>query len=722
MASQTLQRLYASAVLATCLVLGACGGGSGDKQLDDGSTDPNTFSLPKIVVVSVAPYMSIEQALADDDNIDWQSDTIRANAITLAYVAQELRQHLSLLGLAVSVLTPAEASGEGEIVLAILGDTTAQSVLGASDIDFTSLGQKGYAIEPADGDIYVAANTRIGVLYGVYRLLEHIGFAWYDADSVFVPEHATGDIVWRSILELPHVELRGFWIYGDSLLTESYAVWLARNRFNVAARIAPHLRAKLGIREWGGGHHLLQQEFSVPGLFEQHPEWFAVVNGIRRPVASSGTYFNPALGNEDAANFFADRMIARLNGGDLSDVDILNIWPSDTRANLFDQSPAALAIGNETDNLLYFYSVVARRLREAYAAGQLSRLVTVGGISYYLTWNPPTDPSLIADLEDTNYLHVFYLNERSWAGRIDDDLDNRDANRTIMDDLSSWRSIANLDYGLVEYYNYSVYAAVALSDFMYLSENHRLLTSNRRGLFAYMHPLASNPGPRRLTNALLAKLGWKDAMASADAGAGEQVINQFFERRYGEYALEWRQIYELMATSVDNAREIFGPNSLYWLLFQELIWAGPSYSPAETVAFVYEFRTGNVQDLPELPKGFSEQLYRSNFRGLDDSIRLQEAAAVRWQALLSLSIDPAIRERVESDAAWFASTNSRYRLMAATSDFLIAQIGQSDLTASRSQMRAEIEFLESAAVTQDTISPVNQRSFLNLHRLLADSN
>ena len=65
---------------------------------------------------------------------------------------------------------------------------------------------------------------------------------------------------------------------------------------------------------------------------------------------------------------------------------------------------------------------------------------------------------------------------------------------------------ADLDSGIVEYYNYSVYAAVALSDYESIVDNFEILDVDDRSLFAYMHPLLENPGPRRLTNELIAKL------------------------------------------------------------------------------------------------------------------------------------------------------------------------------------------------------------------------
>ena len=126
---------------------------------------------------------------------------------------------------------------------------------------------------------------------------------------------------------------------------------------------------------------------------------------------------------------------------------------------------------------------------------------------------------------------------------------------------------------------------------------------------------------------------------------------------------------------------------------------------------------GGVQDLPAR---FSRATtLRESFRGLDESIQLQVAAGAKWRAVVAGPMAGEVRARMESDVAWFMATTSRYRLMAATCDFVIARENQLDLNEPRARMAQEIAFLQSTGVTQDTISPVDQRSFLNHHRALA---
>lgn len=688
--------------------------------------DPTAFPLPRRIVVPVAPYNSIEDALQHEQTIDWLRDKSSAQAITLAYAATELRDHLAHAGVAMSLSVSDDAPTDSAIVLSVVDRGGADRPAGPDgpQVAYDSLGDQGYAITPWRGRIYITAADRVGILNGVYGYLDQLGFAWYDPYDSHTPSPSSlvGSISWRTVREVPRIKLRGFWIYGDAQIPDEFAVWLARNRLNVGGRAKPSLHQKLGLKGWGGGHDLLQQEFSRPGLFVEHPEWFALVKGVRRPIAAdSGTYFNPNFSSADAAGFFANRMISRLESGDLNDIDILNVWPSDDRFNSFDQSAEALTIGNETDNLLSFYANVGAKFRAAYADGRLSRPVTLAGISYFLTMRPPTNRAVIRELERSDYLHLFYLIERDWSGRIDTDLADRDANRTIIQDLSAWQSAAAFNYGIVEYHNLSTYAGLGLSDFPYFAENFQLLTRNRSALYAWMHPLLKNPGPRRLTNRLLSKLAWVDADADAVAGlppdAGKTLVQEYFDRRYGAHAAEWRAIHELMSQSVENAKEMFGTNSLLWILFQEHFWAVPPYTLAQAAGFIPMFRGGGVQ---ELPGAFSDvKSVRATFRGLDESIQLQEQAARRWTAVLDDSLPPVVRRNMESDVAWFTATASRYRLMAATSDYVVAKQNQLDLSESRNRIAREAALLLESPVLTDTISPVDQRSFLNLHLSLA---
>lgn len=669
--------------------------------------------MPRKIVVSVDPYISVEAALADAPNIDWDRDGTRATAITFAFAASELRDHLAMVGINASIeATP--APGAAPAIVIALGPQAA-----VRGVDYPALGDEGYAITPHSGSVFVTANGRVGALYGVYRLLESLGFAWHDPYETLRPDATViaGPVDWPTLHEAPRIGLRGFWVYGVQAVPDEYAIWLARNRLNLCAPARADLHRLLGLRGWAGEHDLLQEAFSRPGLFEEHPEWFALIDGTRRRIESTGNYYNPAFGNADAAMYFGDWLVERLARPEFAGVDVVNVWPTDDRFNRFDRSPEAAAIGNETDNLLQFYGGVARRLREATHAGILARPVTLAGISYFLTMQPPTNSTVTAALAGTNYVHVFYPIERSWSGRIDDPAADRDANLRLVATLAAWQDRAPLAFGVVEYHNLSSFAGVGVTDEIHFADNFELLTAGRSGLIASMHPLLRNPGPRRLTNMLLAHATWRTAGSAASTAPDpnlEEAIARYFSVRYGAAAAEWRAIHETMARSADNAREMFGTNSLYWLLHQDLIWSPPFYAPEEVAPLIARYRRGGIQ---ELAARFSlATTERAQFRGLDESLRMQAESRVAWERVLSRPLSSSIRARMLADVEWFEATASRYRLMAATADYMVQVGGAVDPSEARGRMSREIDFLQTSPTTADTLSPVNQREFLDLHR------
>jgi hypothetical protein len=678
------------------------------------------FALPASVVVSVAPYASLDAALADEASVDW-NDATRARAITLAFAAREIRDHLIQAG----IDAPLEAQPrQGSSAILVLTRDQLPA-LAASGIEVPPLppsaGDEAFVIATRRNNLYIIGESRAGALHGVYRWLESLGYAWDDPYETFVPDRATllARREWPRIESAPAIGLRGYWVYGRAL-PDSFALWMARNRFNVSAPVqSPGVQRKLSLKGWAGEHNLLQEEFSRPGLFEEHPDWFALIGGIRRPVEPTGIYFNPAFGNDAAADYFAGRMIERLRNGDLANVDVLNVWPTDDRFNRFDQSPAALEIGNETDNLLKFYGILARRLREAHDAGTLPRRVTLAGISYYLTMTPPTNPQGVAALDGADYLHLFYPITRSWNGPFGASLDGSEANRRIAEDLAAWRQVAPLRFGMVEYHNQSIYGAVALTDHLHLAGSHGFLTADSNALYAYMHPLDRNPGPRRLTNYLQSRLAWRETTgprALERAALSDALTQEYFTRRYGALASDLRRVYELMAQSTENAQEMFGSNSLHMVLFQDLIWSPAFYPESEMVAAIPQYRAGGAQTLPAAFAGRTVE--QANFRGLDSSLALQAEALQIWTRARETAA-PAVSARLEADIAWFTSTASRYRLLAATCDYMVARHAGGDFAPARERMAAEIALLEGLAANGETISPVNQYQFLELHRTRA---
>jgi hypothetical protein len=348
----------------------------------------------------------------------------------------------------------------------------------------------------------------------------------------------------------------------------------------------------------------------------------------------------------------------------------------------------------------------------------LTRDVTIAGLSYYLTMQPPTNAAVIASLESADYLHAFYPIDRSWSEPIDSGDLTSSANQAIVDSLAGWRSWTQLEYGVVDYHNMSAYAAVALDDLQHFAANFEHFTQGRPGLYAYMHPIERNPGPRRLTNALLAELPWRNRRSILENS--EHVTRQYFARRYGSYHAAWREVTTLMSQSVSNAKEMFGDDSLYTVLFHHVFWKPPLFDQARVPELIERFRLGQAQVLPSASTSSGGSVKRATFLGLNDSLRLHEQAKAQWTQILAEPLRPDIRRRMLDDVEWFEATASRYRLMAATCDYVVARLFNLAMEDPRERIDAETQFLATTPVTADTLSPITQRHFLRFHRELAE--
>ncbi|MEW6283139.1 MAG: hypothetical protein AB1758_31295, partial [Candidatus Eremiobacterota bacterium] len=247
-----------------------------------------------------------------------------------------------------------------------------------------------------------------------------------------------------------------------------------------------------------------------------------------------------------------------------------------------------------------------------------------------------------------------------------------------------------------------------------LRDNYDFFVDGRAGLYAYMHPLLRNPGPRRLTNALLSRLAWVNAGGGL-AEDPDQVVADYFSRRYGAQAAAWREVYGLISRSSQNAQQLYAHNSLTFCLFQQHFWAVPFYTPNEVAALLPLYRQGGTQDLPARWAGRGQQTERATFPGLDASLALQDRAALAYASAIR-EAPPEVRARMEQDVAWFEALRSRTRLMAASCDLFLARVNGDDPAGPITRCQAEIAILEGSTLLNDTISPTQQSAFLRLHR------
>jgi hypothetical protein len=188
--------------------------------------------------------------------------------------AEELQTFLQeISGARLPIVSDREPLREQEI---ILGNNAHLQKL-ATKVDFEALGPEGYVIRTVGDRLVIAGGNLRGNMYGVYGLLEdHLGCRWFAPGVSRTPKHkrlAVGPIDDRQV---PVLEYREPFTYdcfdGD---------WCARNRVNSSSG---RLDAKHGGKvRFGSGFfvHTFNRLVPPEKYFDEHPEYFSLINGKR---------------------------------------------------------------------------------------------------------------------------------------------------------------------------------------------------------------------------------------------------------------------------------------------------------------------------------------------------------------------------------------------------------------------------------------------------------
>lgn len=199
-----------------------------------------------------------------------------------------------------------------------------------------------FRVKVASGEIVLTAAVPRGLLYGAYGLLERLGCRWVHPFQEIVPPADSLNLPDGEYTETPHIEHRGlalYGLYGETVeLGRALIDWMAKNRLNllltswdrpdptntqtmfwreVADELLPELKRR-GILLEMSEHST--HVFMPRSLFNDHPDWFALTNGERRP--GQMCYSNP-----DAVEHYG-RELAKF-AAEHPEIDILGAWPLD---------------------------------------------------------------------------------------------------------------------------------------------------------------------------------------------------------------------------------------------------------------------------------------------------------------------------------------------------------------------------------------------------------
>ncbi len=159
----------------------------------------------------------------------------------------------------------------------LLGDSSPLRSLKTA-INFKSLGDEGFAIRTVGPHIVIAGGRLRGTMYGMYTFLEDVlGCRWYSTYVSKIPHKPSLTIKPLNIVQVPDFE------YREPHYTGTFDPdWAARSKVN--SRFFSNFgEARGGGFEWGCEWfcHTMEDLIPTSEFFEQHPEYYAMLNGKR---------------------------------------------------------------------------------------------------------------------------------------------------------------------------------------------------------------------------------------------------------------------------------------------------------------------------------------------------------------------------------------------------------------------------------------------------------
>jgi hypothetical protein len=504
----------------------------------------------------LGPFSTCAQAASSEARIDWDREGADALACTTAFAATELAAHLRVLAarrgqrLRVRFNPPPDAPATIEFLLTSSGPTRGDgpSTDGASPDSFDVR-----ADAAGSPRIIIRGASRAGILYGVYAYLNWLGFAWTHFDPRGTSLRYRGRF-WEPSLHLaesPAFALRGFHTEPQDKGTPRLFRWMARNRLNLFGR-HPRLwpfQKKLGMRLAEGGH-LFEPLFDPAArgadgrtLFARHPQWFALRDGKRIPLAGRICLAHPG------ARRHLLRGIIQAVQQKRRGTDLFKWWPQDTW-DPWCQCSRCRALGSPTDRLLH----IAAALRRAMDRRRMSRIkLSVCAYEGSGTLSPPTrpipaalTPPPVPLFASARTLVEFFPINRCYRHALRDR--RCDLNRHYAHALRGWLKVP-LPLICGEYYNVSRYSELAVSFPRIMSIDLAAHQRDRLAGVHYMHLPDAQWAMRTLTQWQYARLLWSGRDRS------RSILADYFDRRYGASAGVVADAYRQVETALaDIAR------------------------------------------------------------------------------------------------------------------------------------------------------------------------
>ena len=533
---------------------------------------------------------------------------VSAGCSTLeTYAAQEISDYVEkITGLSLPILTIPDQD-----YYPIYVGQSAKSRLNYPD--WSSLGDEGFVLTNSGVyGIYIAGDQDLGTLYGVYHFIEkHLQVRWFMPDEIgeVVPQSDTLTVGTFDEVEKPSFKVR--WVESGD--------WALKQKMNVAVSVD---QQPVGVNWWctkAFHTHLL---LILPSLYyDDHPEWFALINGVRRRPEDGEHSKQLCTSNPQLIQEMANNIIQIFN--DDPSLDIIHLSPMDgggfcecTNCTALDED---LPVDEEwhglySNRLAVFHNQVANLVAQQHP----DKIILTGAYAYYLRVPKAPDFNVPSNI-GVEVCHTYSCNNHRVA------LPTCRRNRTMFaEELLHWSELTDHLF-IYEYYRKGAWGNLPLWQIHVIRKDIPYFHSI--GVEGFYTQAAGNRWPScGLNHYIAAKLLWN---VELDV---ELLLADFYEKFYGDAGQAMQVYYERLDRAFREANACLSPFGLEWTTFAACHFFTPevlsdldaAISNAETLAQnesnrIARDRIALIRSRVELTKKFMNylQVIRAPFEGVD---------------------------------------------------------------------------------------------------------
>ncbi len=359
------------------------------------------------------------------------------------FAANELQDYVRRISGA-ELLVVGEEHADADSFTIALGSTNAAEAAGIEP-DEETMGRDGFSMRSVGGALVIRGRNDLGTVFGVYELLErHFGVRWYMPGEIgeVVPEADTLALGQIDLTHKPSFRVR----------------WVGNNEWALHQRMNAFVKADgrdVGVN-WKWHFHTFRRLMPPDEYYDEHPEYFALVNG-ERTITESKTHGNQlCTSNPEVVEEVAKNMIEVLDED--PSIEIIALSPNDgggfcecAECQALDE-PGRDWFAKYSRRLALFNNQVARIVKQEHP----DVMIKVGAYAMYA--RPPLDEdwrsedNLLWQLCHIYFCHNHPLgSDRCEAGETFEPSERFQPNQEYEGILDQWTEIAEHLF-IYEYY------------------------------------------------------------------------------------------------------------------------------------------------------------------------------------------------------------------------------------------------------------------------------